>query len=279
MRQRPIATILVGPSVLVREGLSRVLSGTSFRVVASVSRVQDAVWASPSPNQAILLTIDAGDDQHAAVAQIRLFKEQHPSGRVAVLTDHYRLSDMVSAFQAGANVYFAKLVNCNAFTKTLELVMLGETILPPELLSFIGDPKDHEERPPTLRERAGTGDALPPAAIDDMPQLSIREKCILRCIVQGDSNKLIARKMSIAEATVKVHVKAILRKIRIHNRTQAAIWAMNNSSLLSPTDVCPSPPAAVEMDSPVRLKQYIGSSQLPGLVELGNDTNAALTPR
>jgi len=62
------------------------------------------------------------------------------------------------------------------------------------------------------------------------PQLSTREKCILRCLVEGDSNKIIARNVKIAEATVKVHVKAILRKIRVHNRTQAAIWAMNNGS-------------------------------------------------
>ena len=62
------------------------------------------------------------------------------------------------------------------------------------------------------------------------PQLSPREKSILRCLMEGDFNKCIARKIDIAEATVKVHVKAILRKIRVQNRTQAAIWAMNNGS-------------------------------------------------
>ena len=56
------------------------------------------------------------------------------------------------------------------------------------------------------------------------PQLSSREKSVLRCLIKGNSNKCIARKMDIAEGTVKVHVKAILRKIRVHNRTQAAIW-------------------------------------------------------
>src|SRR4029077_4066036 len=61
--------------------------------------------------------------------------------------------------------------------------------------------------------------------------LSTREKSILGCLISGDSNKCIARKMDIAEATVKVHVKAILRKIRVQNRTQAAIWGANNRSL------------------------------------------------
>jgi two-component system nitrate/nitrite response regulator NarL len=72
-----------------------------------------------------------------------------------------------------------------------------------------------------------------------MPELSSREKCILCCIVDGGSNKDIARRVGIAEATVKVHVKAILRKIRLHNRTQAAIWALNNAALLALTDARP----------------------------------------
>jgi two-component system nitrate/nitrite response regulator NarL len=63
--------------------------------------------------------------------------------------------------------------------------------------------------------------------------LSTQEKRILRYLVDGSSNKVIARKIDIAEATVKVHVKAILRKIRVHNRTQAAVWAINNNSFIS----------------------------------------------
>lgn len=58
--------------------------------------------------------------------------------------------------------------------------------------------------------------------------LSARQLAILKCLSQGDSNKVIARKISISEGTVKVHVKAILRKIQVHNRTQAAIWALNH---------------------------------------------------
>jgi two-component system nitrate/nitrite response regulator NarL len=64
------------------------------------------------------------------------------------------------------------------------------------------------------------------------PHLSPREKAILSCLIEGNSNKCIARKIDIAEATVKVHVKAILRKIRVQNRTQAAIWGMNNGPLV-----------------------------------------------
>ena len=57
------------------------------------------------------------------------------------------------------------------------------------------------------------------------PQLSQREREILLRLAEGESNKQIARLCNITESTVKVHLKAILRKITVHNRTQAAIWA------------------------------------------------------
>jgi DNA-binding NarL/FixJ family response regulator len=59
-------------------------------------------------------------------------------------------------------------------------------------------------------------------------QLTDRQKGILRCICRGYSNKIIARTFDITESTVKIHVKVILRKIGVKNRTQAAIWAIQN---------------------------------------------------
>jgi two-component system nitrate/nitrite response regulator NarL len=134
--------------------------------------------------------------------------------------------------------------------------MLGETILPPELLPFIPDREDRREharmalrsadvRPPPgfddPRPLAIGADTLQTLGTDAIPRLSAREKCILSCLVQGCPNKSIARKTGIAVATVKVHVKAILRKIRASNRTQAAIWAVNNRSVVWSTGANPSP--------------------------------------
>jgi two-component system nitrate/nitrite response regulator NarL len=85
----------------------------------------------------MLLVIGVADDPDDTAKQIALFKEKYGSGRVAVLADHYQLSEVVSAFRAGANAYFTKVTTCNAFIKSLELVMLGETIVPSEILSLI----------------------------------------------------------------------------------------------------------------------------------------------
>jgi two-component system nitrate/nitrite response regulator NarL len=63
---------------------------------------------------------------------------------------------------------------------------------------------------------------------DSNRSLSPRERQILICVAEGKSNKLIARQYSLSEATVKVHLKAVLRKLGKHNRTEAAIWAVEH---------------------------------------------------
>jgi two-component system nitrate/nitrite response regulator NarL len=68
---------------------------------------------------------------------------------------------------------------------------------------------------------------MPPRRKLEGHKLSEREIEILQCLVEGNSNKVIANRLRITEATVKVHLKSILRKIDVSNRTQAAIWALN----------------------------------------------------
>jgi two-component system nitrate/nitrite response regulator NarL len=250
--RRSFATVLIGPSALLREGLSRILSAADFRIIASGSCVNDLVPAVLARHRSILLIVDAGDDLSAAVRQVELFKERHPGGRIVVLADRSQPSNIVSTFRAGAHAYFIKVTPCDAFIKSLELVMLGETILPAAMLSMVldhaGDGDDDREHEVAVHDvRKAAGEYLE-AESDDMPRLSARERCILNCLIEGDSNKVIARKIEIAEATVKVHVKAILRKIRVHNRTQAAIWAMSNG--LSISDVGHGSTAAKALPPP-----------------------------
>ena len=231
LRQRSFAVILVGKSILLREGLARILRAANFRILASVSSADDL---RPGEEQShtsppLYLIVHTGDDFDIALEQIALFRNRRPDARIAIVADHYRLNELTSAFRAGANGYFVNVITCDRFIRSIELVMMGETIFPPAFLSFILD----ANRPPVeAAASVRNGEPILVATEDaTAPLLSPQEKVILRCIIEGDSNKCIARKIDIAEATVKVHVKAILRKIRVQNRTQAAIWGINNGSL------------------------------------------------
>jgi DNA-binding NarL/FixJ family response regulator len=277
--RQSFATILVGKSILLREGLARILRSANFRILASVSCADDLLPSKLQLHQPLFVVVHTGDDFDAAVEQIELFRDQHPGGRIVIVADHYRLVELVSAFRAGANGYFADVMTCDAFIKSMELVMMGETIFPPAFLSFVLDPESEH-----LCE-AVPGDENNQAILvtEDVlaPQLSSREKSILRCLIKGDSNKCIARKIDIAEATVKVHVKAILRKIRVQNRTQAAIWGMNNGSLTRTVNNS-SPPATSDVSKPLpkpvavisEIKQ-IEASEPPCVIQEANHVDVS----
>jgi DNA-binding NarL/FixJ family response regulator len=232
-RRQSFATFIVGKSVLIREGIARILSAANFRTLASVSCADDLSPSKLQSHPVLVLIVHAGGDFEAAVEQIELLRERHPKARIAVVADHYRLDEMVSAFRAGASGYFIDVMTCDVFVKSIELVMMGETIFPPAfMLSILHSENDHfaKAAPRNDNDRA----IAMTAERSITQQLSPREKSIMQCLIAGDSNKCIARKIDIAEATVKVHVKAILRKIRVQNRTQAAIWGMNHGSLVRP---------------------------------------------
>jgi two-component system nitrate/nitrite response regulator NarL len=189
--------------------------------------------------------------------QICQIKEHFCAGQVVVLSARCDFANVLAALRAGANGYLINTISCESLLKSLELITLNETVISFEFLSSLNAPA-----PPPWREElapapsAGFAADAWSGAAGEAPNvldnetapsleagkaplngelglararhdLSCRELTILRCLTSGASNKMIARELDISEATVKVHVKAILRKIRVHNRTQAAIWAMN----------------------------------------------------
>lgn len=220
--QPTVPTFLIEPSTLLREGLKRILAETAYNPVASSGSLNGALSAWSRNDNPFLVILDATRDHGEACSQIQDLKEQWNSARVIMLVDHYDLKQILSAYQAGADAYLMKSVSCDVLVKTLDLVMLGETVFPSAVLELL--------RAHALQ--AGDEEVRNSASVSgqgsQIKGLSTRETVILRCLMEGDSNKLIARKFDITEATVKVHVKAILRKIRAKNRTQAAIWAASH---------------------------------------------------
>ena len=281
-KQQSFATILVGKKILLREGLAKILHSANFRILASVSCADDLLPSKLQLQQPLFLVVHTGNDFDVAIEQIEILRDQYPGGRIAIVADHYRLGELVSAFRAGANGYFVDVMTCDVFIKSMELVMMGETIFPPPFLSFVLGPEGDHLGEGVLRKEKNQAILV---TTQDMltPQLSAREKSILRCLIEGDSNKCIARKIDIAEATVKVHVKAILRKIGVQNRTQAAIWGMNNGSLTRPAnDSSPSSisDASQQLPKSVEIISQIGQMGAPvPLAAIEQDGNHVEVPR
>jgi two-component system nitrate/nitrite response regulator NarL len=215
-----IATVLVYNNALLRSGLQHILLETPFAVVvtasaAAPSRVYDAV------SEPALVLIEASQNSGPVLEVVRQVRERSPRSRIVVLADWFELSFVRLAHEAGVNGFCLAASDPAVLIKSLELIMLGESVIPSVILRSLMNElsqntdqplQDHIVEEPTLADLTNR-------------KLSAREAQILSCLSQGAPNKVIARKLDITEATIKAHVKAILRKIGAANRTQAAIWA------------------------------------------------------
>jgi two-component system nitrate/nitrite response regulator NarL len=215
-----IPAILICENSLIRAGIRHILDATPFMVA---EELEDSSKQTASPDAAPALYIIHDSHSADALAEtVADLKVQRPSARVVVLADCLDPTTMMRALQAGMNGLCSTTMGRDALIKVLELVMLGETFIPSaSIITTLNElPQAHENRSSMTSSLGPVSDTVTKAH-----NLSSREVEILEHLMEGESNKVIARKLTIAEATIKVHVKAILRKVRVTNRTQAAMWA------------------------------------------------------
>jgi two-component system, NarL family, nitrate/nitrite response regulator NarL len=215
-----IPTVLICGHSLLRSGLQQILSGTSFTIseAISVTGPKGFLQVATKP---VLIIIGANQTTGGVHEVVKHAKEQFPQARIVVLADQFDLGFVRRAHAAGVNGFCLAATAPQALVGYLELVMLGETVVPAALLrSFVSGA-------PESREQTLTDSIMAEVTLSELTacKLSRREAEILGCLREGAPNKLIARKLDVTEATIKVHVKAILRKIGATNRTQAAMWA------------------------------------------------------
>jgi two-component system nitrate/nitrite response regulator NarL len=199
-------TILIETNRLFRDGLKHLLNGTRFEVGAEFNTVDLALAAAESGETPdLVISGQAVTDE----ADLRALREAFPSARIVVLADGLSVEALRAAMGGGADGFLIKNVSPEALIQSLQLIMLGEKVFPTNLAAMLLD----------------MNSVSPQHSIRG---LSPREQEILQALVTGASNKVIAYKLGITEATIKVHLKTLLRKIDVNNRTQADIWAMNN---------------------------------------------------
>jgi two-component system, NarL family, nitrate/nitrite response regulator NarL len=204
------SVFLLSPNAIAREGLSRIIEQEGFEVVSAWSSAEEAVQSGVGDIDLGLIDVPVPDEQ---IRSMNLINAHRP-GNVVVLADVFDLPTMLECFVQGAGGYIVKNMPCTALIASLRLAVLGHKIMPSEL----SDRLMRDMASPQL-----TAAKPSPNVGEDM--LTVRERDVLRCLLSGDANKIIARKLDVSEATIKVHVKAIFRKLNVLNRTQAAIWA------------------------------------------------------
>lgn len=210
----PHPVSLVIRSALVREGLRRILIDYGFRVEQSVAKPE-------SLNIEALQDVQILISDYAGLSSSPLSALINPvpiscNVRVVVLVDTFDVHGMRKLFEDGVYACVMHDVHPESFLSVVHLVSLGEKVAPTEFINTIQHSPLAYEQPATLSSY----------------QLSAREMDVLDRLAMGMSNKRISRDLSLSEATVKLTVKSIFRKLGVKNRTQAAILAR---------DICGAP--------------------------------------
>ena len=213
--------ILVGENRLFREGLGYVLATEDMTIAAQVFYLSEVppLLSTAGPG-ADLIVYDQSENSVEDFSALKEITREFTQVGVVILADRIDRAGLDLAVAAGVHGFLPKCVSAAALRLSLELILLGENLFPSLFLPASEQPMA----------------AKLPTAPDTHPlriPLSPRECEVLNCLESGMPNKTIARSLDLAEATVKVHIKAVLRKINAGNRTQAAVWAMNHRQLPS----------------------------------------------
>ena len=220
---KSIQLLVVDDHNLFRRGLTALLSQDGrFEVTAQAGDVGEALRCLQRGAPDLILL-----DNHLpgvrGVDGIAALKEAAPDARILMLTVSENEDDPAAALQAGADGYLLKTVESDHLCDSIAKVLAGESVVSPELMTKLVTA--FRTKAPAETPGVGAAGASEPVSATGLALLSGREREVLMLIAKGDSNKVIARNLDIAETTVKVHVQHILRKLQLTSRVQAAIYA------------------------------------------------------
>lgn len=210
-----ISVLLIDDHTLFRSGVRSLLQrNPRFEVVGEAADGVEGVKRAMQLQPDVIL-LDLNMPGMSGVETLQLLLQDRPQAAVLMLTVSEEADDLAAALQAGARGYLIKNIDADYLIRAVERAAAGESVLAEALA---GKLFAHVQR----------GGAKPSAPVSELDKLTPREREILACLARGESNKLIARVLDLAESTVKIHVQNVLRKLGLTSRVQAAVFAVEN---------------------------------------------------
>ena len=216
-----IQILIVDDHPLFRRGIRWSLENEhDLLVVGEAADGQSAVQQIDMTMPDVVL-IDINMPQMSGLEVTRIIKRRHPQMGVIILTMHEDDEQLFHAIRVGAAAYCTKDVEAEELIRLIRRVARGEYLINENVLSrpFVASRVLDQFRELSQMDQVNDGVFSP---------LTPREVEILDCVAQGNSNKEIARILSISDQTVKNHITSILRKLAVNDRTQAVIYALRH---------------------------------------------------
>jgi len=202
--------LIIDDHPLFRRGVMQLVQmAGQFEVVGEASSGQEGIdMAKRLEPDMVLLDLNMKDMSGLDV--LKVLKSWDNDPRVVMLTVSDQAEDLIGALRAGADGYLLKEMDPEELVGKLKEAAAGQVTLTERLTRLLAHSLREDNRPKD----------------PDQAGLTEQESRILEQISLGKSNKLIARELNIAEGTVKVHVKHLLRKLNLRSRVEAAVWAV-----------------------------------------------------
>ena len=178
----------------------------NMQVVAMAHTGTDGI-ALAKEHDPDLILLDLNMPEMNGLETLRELRNGHLSSRVVVFTVSNYKGDLNNAINLGADGYLLKDMEPEELIKAIDQACNGQMVLSPEMTPILME---------GLRSKKEA-----PRGIDSLTK---REFQTLKLVATGMTNKMIARKLDIAEGTVKVHVKSLLKKLNLHSRVEMAVW-------------------------------------------------------
>jgi DNA-binding NarL/FixJ family response regulator len=204
-----VAVAIVDDHEIIREGISELIDKTQFNVVGAFSSGQEIKDFMNSGNHVDVILMDITMPEENGINVAKEVIARHSNVKVIMLTMSESLDDIKNSAKAGVKGFITKTASADKISHAIEMVMQGDVVFPSKIYDV------------------DNMDIFTNSKSKGKEVLSRREIEILKYIAKGFSNKEIAYELSLAEGTVKVHVKKILTKLGLQNRTQGAIYAIN----------------------------------------------------
>ncbi len=213
--------LLIDDHTLFRRGLETLLEHHGIKVVAAVGSGRDGlVFARKLKPEVILLDLRMPEmDGLDILSELRSEGLDMP---VVMLTTSNEERDLVESLRNGANGYLLKDMEPQELVAALHEIVGGKTVVAPEMTAVMAQVIQGGPTRPVSTEVEVEGPS-------PFSELTPREMEILELLAEGQSNKVIARNLGISDGTVKLHVKAILRKLQVHSRVEAAVMAVERN--------------------------------------------------
>ena len=211
----PSTILLIDDHPMLRNGVKQLIAlDSDLQVVGEANNGEQGVELARTLDPDLIL-LDLNMPGMNRLDTLDKMRETDLSGRIVVFSVSNNEDDVVTAFKRGADGYLLKDMEPEDLLIALRHAAAGKMVLS-EALTPVLTASLRERRPSTER---------------DIQSLTPRERDIIKLIAEGLPNKMIARRLNITESTVKVHVKHLLKKMKLKSRVEAAVWVLQSNHI------------------------------------------------